>query len=111
VPGGGVALLQASSAVSVDADGASVNGAEKCPATIIGARDVTGEILCFVDANSTEALTDKEEHELICDPARGESQKGKLFFASSENGATLLAEAEIFLLGIGTDLWSISNEA
>lgn len=82
---------------------------EKCPATIKGTHNVTGEILCFVDKTEEEALTDQEEHELICDPAREESQKGKLLFA--ENEATLLAEADIFILNIGTDLWSISNEA
>jgi hypothetical protein len=84
------------------------NGAEKCPATIIGTRNVTGEILCFVDAKESEALEDLEEHELICDPERG-GQAGKLFLASSENPATLLAEVEIALLTV--DLWSISNEA
>jgi hypothetical protein len=87
------------------------NSPEKCPATIVGTRNVTGEILCFIDKTEAEALEDLEEHELICDPAKGESQNGKLFLGGSENKATLLAEADIFILNIGADLWSISNEA
>jgi hypothetical protein len=86
------------------------NGAEKCPATLVGTKNVVGEVLCFIDKEAKEALEDLEEHELICDPAKG-GQEGKLFFATSENPLTLLAEVDIFILNVGTDLWSISNEA
>lgn len=76
-----------------------------CPATVKGEHSVTGEVLCFIN----EPLVDAEEHLFICDPEKG-GQKGKLFFASSENEATFLIDDNIFLLGV-TDLWSVSNEA
>jgi hypothetical protein len=84
------------------------NNFKNCP--FAGVRPITGEVLCFIDKEEQEALEDLEEHELICDPARG-GQAGKLFFVGPENPITLLLELEMFLLGIGADLWNISNEA
>jgi hypothetical protein len=78
---------------------------EKCPVTIKGNRNVTGELLCFLN----EPLVDAEEHLGICNPEKG-GQAGKLFFGSSENEATFLIDDNVFLLGT-TDLWSVSNEA
>jgi len=79
----------------------------KCPATIKGNHNVTGEVLCFI----LEPLVDKVEHLLECNPEKG-GQEGKLFFAASTNPATFLIDDNVFLLGIKEeDPWSISNEA
>jgi hypothetical protein len=83
------------------------HGETKCPATVVGERSATGEILCFI----VEPIADKFEHLTICDPAKG-GQTGKLFFASSENAATLLFEVDVFMLGIKeADPWSVHADA
>jgi hypothetical protein len=75
---------------------------EKCPATVAGARNVTGEQIClWTDGPET----DKATHLLFCP-----TEDSKLFLGGAENKAIFLEDLTVSIPGISPDVWDISEE-
>jgi hypothetical protein len=77
------------------------NGAEKCPATVAGARNVTGEQICLW----TDGTVDQATHLLFCP-----TEDSKLFLGGAENKAVFLEDLTVSIPGISPDVWDISEE-
>jgi hypothetical protein len=75
------------------------NGAEKCPATIAGARNVTGEQICLW----TDGTVAQATHLLFCP-----TEDSKLFLGGAENKAIFLEDEVVSISGIAPDVWDIA---